>query len=305
MAAYFSHIATFAREKLAAEVKFGPSDFEIVGVASKANWRPGRIAFAQILDDDLRATAQGFSDAALIIRKNTEGAVPDCPCLLVDNPRLVFAQIVDRFFLDKPAPGVHPTAMVDSSAKIHPDATVGPYCVIGARCIIGPRTVLKSHVVLAKDVKIGADCVLWSHAVVGEDGFGIERQLDANQMRLPHLGGVIIGDGVHVGNGATVAGGTIDPTMIGDGTMIDNLVHIAHNVLIGRNCQFAGGAQVAGSTVIGNNVTFAPTASALNKITIGDNVLIGLHSAVFRDVPSDVVAAGFPARVIQKKGSEP
>lgn len=297
----FSQIAAFAQQELSADIQGGTPDFELVGVATNKSWRSGRIAFAAVVDDDLRALALGVVDAALIVPKETKGLRPDCPCLIVSNPRLAFAHIVSRFFVERHAPGIDPTTLVDPTAEIHPDATVGPYCVIGPRCIIGPRTVLKSHVVLAKNVEVGADCMLWSHAVLGEDGFGIERQKGAIQKRLPHLGGVVLGDGVHIGSGATVAGGTIEPTRIGDGTMIDNLVHIAHNVQIGQNCQFAGGAQVGGSTVIGENVTFAPTASALNKIVIGDNVLVGLHSGVFRDVPSDVVVAGVPARVIQKK----
>jgi UDP-3-O-[3-hydroxymyristoyl] glucosamine N-acyltransferase len=297
----FSHIASFAQHEMSADVKGGNPDFELFGVTTNKSWRSGQIAFSTEVTDELRSFAHGVADAALIVPKDTEGMLPECPCIIVRNPRLAFAQIVRRFFVEQDPPGIHATAVVHATAEIHPLATVGPYCVIGPQCIIGPRTVLKSHVVLAKNVKVGANCMLWSHAVVGEDGFGIERQSGAIQTRLPHLGGVVLGDGVHIGNGAAVAGGTIEPTRIGDGTMIDNLVHIAHNVQIGRNCQFAGGAQVGGSTLIGDNVTFAPTASALNKIVIGDNVLIGLHSGVFRNVPSDVVVAGVPARVIQKK----
>lgn len=298
----FKNICLFAQEALAANIRGYDHDFEVFGVTTNKKLRPGAIAFAVEIDEELRNIALGATDVALIVPQAAEGALPRCACIVVQNPRLAFAKIVDRFFVEQHKPMIHATAVVDATAEIHPDASVGPYCVIGPRCKIGARTVLKNHVVLGKDVTVGADCILWSHAVVGEDGFGVERQENLNQKRVPHLGGVMLGDGVHIGNGATIASGTIEPTRIGDGSMIDNLVHIAHNVQIGRNCQMAGGAQVGGSTIIGDNVTFAPTASAINKIVIGNNVLVGLHSAVFRDVPPDVVAAGVPARVIQKKG---
>lgn len=297
MTIMFSEIGDYARSELGAEAHMPGPDFPLSGLSSTATWHSGRLAFAKALDSELLARATSVADAALIVARDAETLA--CPHIRVANPRLAFARIAEAFFVDRPAPGIHSTAIVDPTATIDPSASIGPYCVIGARCTIGARTVLHTHVTLHRDVHIGTDCVLWSHCVVGEDGYGIERQPGELQKRLPHFGGVVVGNGVHVGNFSAIVGGTLDPTRIGDGTMIDNLVHIAHNVQTGKNCQIIACAEVSGSVVIGDNATIAPNATVIQKIEIGENSLLGIGAVATKSIPANVVAAGVPAKVIR------
>lgn len=297
MTVLLSQITAFARANLAADIDNVVDDFEVRGIATKHSLQEGRLAFSNVFDADLMARASQMSNTVLIFPKGDPHG--GTPCVRVENPRLAFAQIVEAFFVPKPVSGIHPTAVVDADAQIDPSATVGAFCVIGPRCKIGANTVLHKHVVLSKDITVGADCVLWSHCVLGEDGFGVERPKGRLQKRLPHLGGVVLGDGVHIGNFTSIVAGTIDPTRIGDGTMIDNLVHIAHNVQIGINCQVIACAEVSGSVILHDNTIIAPNATVIQKVEIGENSLVGLGAVVTKSVPANVIAAGVPAKVIR------
>jgi len=298
MTVLFSEISDYARAELMAHIHGPGSDFAISSLSSTQNWRSGHLSFAKVVDSILSGRAASIVDAALIVSHDAEPL--NCPHIRVANPRLAFAQIAEVFFAGKLKPGVHPTAIVHPTATIDATARIGPYCIIGARCTIGERTVIHNHVTLHRDVHIGSDCVLWSHCVLGEDGYGIERNAGALQKRLPHFGGVVVGKGVHIGNFSAIAGGTLDPTCVGDGTMIDNLVHIAHNVQIGMNCQVIACAEVSGSVVIGNNATIAPNATVIQKIEIGENSLLGIGAVATKSIPANVVAAGVPAKIIRQ-----
>lgn len=297
MTVFLSQITAFASKHLGADIDNVVDDFEVQGITTKYSLRDGHLAFSHVFDADLLTRASQMSKTVLIFPKGGPNAGP--PCVRVDNPRLAFAKIIEAFFVPKPMPGIHPTAVVDSDAQISPTATVGAFCVIGPRCKIGANTVLHKHVVLSKDITIGADCVLWSHCVLGEDGFGIERTQAGLQKRLPHLGGVVLGDGIQIGNFTSIVAGTIEPTRIGDGTMIDNLVHIAHNVQIGKNCQVIACAEVSGSVILHDNTTIAPNATVIQKVEIGESSLVGLGAVVTKSVPANVVVAGVPAKVIR------
>lgn len=297
MAVFLSQITAFAADHFEADIDNVAEDFEIQGVATKHSLREGHLAFSNVFDADILARASQMTNTVLIFPKG--GDIAGTPCLRVDNPRLAFAQIVEAFFVPKAVPGIHPTAVVDPDAQIDPTATVGAFCVIGPRCKIGAGTVLHKHVVLSKDIRLGKNCVLWSHCVLGEDGFGIERPKGGLQIRLPHLGGVVLGDGVHIGNFTAIVAGNIDPTRIGDGTMVDNLVHIAHNVQIGKNCQIIACAEVSGSVILHDNTTIAPNATIIQKVEIGENSLVGLGAVVTKSVPANVIAVGVPAKVIR------
>lgn len=293
----FSDIAAFAEAKLGAKTQLNGPDFEVGRVATISSWVGGTIAFSKVIDSKLIARATKMDRGALIVPM--DGIVPDCPSILTESPRHVFGRIVSEFFVVRTKPGIHPTALIDPSACVDRSATIGPYCTIGPNVTIGPRTVLHNHVAISSNVEIGADCVLWSHCVIGEDGFGIEKDRAGNLARIPHIGGVRIGKRVHIGNFTSVVGGTIEPTVIEDGAMIDNLVHIAHNAHIGENCQIIACAEVSGSVRIGRNVQVAPNAAIIQKVEIGENSIIGLGAAVTQSIPAGVIAAGVPAKVIR------
>lgn len=298
----FADIAHYAKAELTAIVPLDLPQFQITGVTTINALKPGCLAFAKRVDAKLLARVSALGNIALIMPLDAPDA--DVPFLKVKNPRFAFAQIVDRFLAHKPIPGVHPSAIVDETAKIDPTVSVGPYCVIGPSCTIDARTILMSHVTLTRNVQVGYDCVLWSHTVLGDDGFGVERSPGQLQRHLPHLGGVVLGNGIHIGTKSTIAAGTIEPTRIGDGTMLDNHVHVAHNVHIGRNCQLTACVELSGSIVIGDDVTLGPNSSVIQKVNIGDNSIIGIGSVVTRHVPANVVVAGVPARVLRHQTKE-
>lgn len=293
----FVDIARYAQAELSAIVPSVLPQFEITGVATNSSLEPGRLAFAKRVDAELLARVSTLGSIALIMPLDAPDA--DVPFLKVKNPRLAFAHIVDHFLAPRRVPGVHPTAIVDEAAEIDPTASVGPYCVIGPACTIGARTVLMSHVTLTRNVQVGQDCVLWSQTVLGDDGFGVERSPGQLQRHLPHLGGVVLGDGIHIGTNSTVAAGTIEPTRIGNGTMLDNHVHVGHNVKIGQNCQLTACVELSGSVTIGDDVTLGPNSSVIQKIDIGDNSILGIGSVVTKPVPANVVVAGVPARLLR------
>lgn len=141
--------------------------------------------------------------------------------------------------------------------------------------------------------------MILSHSVIGEDGFGVETDDAGNLFNIPHIGGVEIGANVQIGSLNSIASGTIQPTVIADYTKTDNLVHIAHNVHIGKNCQITACAEISGSVIIGDRVWLAPNASVMQKITIGDGALVGLGAAVTKSVAPNNVVAGNPAKFIR------
>ena len=148
---------------------------------------------------------------------------------------------------------------------------------------------------------IGKNCLIKSHAVMGEEGFGFELDDDGTPVRIPHLGSVVLGDEVEVGVGSIIARGTIDPTRIGDRVKIDDAVFLAHNVNIGADTLVIANAEVSGSVTIGAKCWIGPSVSILNGITIGEGSLIGLGAVVTKPVPPNVVVVGNPGRVLRPR----
>ncbi|TNC69515.1 UDP-3-O-(3-hydroxymyristoyl)glucosamine N-acyltransferase [Rubellimicrobium roseum] len=230
-------------------------------------------------------------------------------------------------------PGVHPSAIVDPTARLGEGVGVGPLTVVGPGAEIGDGTRIGPHVTIAAGVRlgpggvvhsgvrlgrrvvIGARAILQPNAVIGGDGFSfvtrepayveIVRETmgkgslpaieDPTWHRIHSLGGVTIGDDVEVGAGTTIDAGTIRPTRIGDGTKIDNLVMLAHNVVVGRHCLLCGQAAVAGSSVLGDRVVMGGRAAVGDNITIGDDVVLTANTGVLSNVPAGRVMMGYPA----------
>lgn len=221
------------------------------------------------------------------------------PLVAVDRPRFAFLQVMSLMYKRSFVPGISKTAIISDDAKISEEAKIGEYCVIGPNCEIGPFTELRNHVVLHENVTIGSHCTIKSHAVIGEEGYGFEKDDEGVNQRIIHIGGVRIHDYVEVGAGASICSGTIDPTRVGNHTKIDDLVFIAHNCQIGENCNIIACSEVSGSVKIGDGSWVAPNATILNGVEIGEDVLIGLAAAVTKDCPSKGVYAGVPAKKIR------
>jgi len=231
----------------------------------------------------------------------------------VANPRVAFARALPLFLPpeDYP-PGIHPSAVVASTAVVDPTASIGPHCVVGERAHIGARTALLGGNHVGADCRIGDDCRLFPNVVVypqvqighrvrlhagvviGADGFGYV--LDQGQHRkVPQIGNVIIEDDVEIGANSTVDRAALGSTIIGRGTKIDNLVMVAHNVVVGEHCLLISQSGIAGSTRLGNYCILAGQAGVAGHLKIGNKVTCAAQSGVMRDIPDNTCVLGSPA----------
>jgi UDP-3-O-[3-hydroxymyristoyl] glucosamine N-acyltransferase len=232
------------------------------------------------------------------------------------NPSLDLATIcghIEQRLKPAPEPGVHPTAVVDPGAEVDPSASIGPYCVLGKGVRIAAGVVLQSSVRIDHEAvigeqtwighgahigwgcRIGAACRIFSGAVIGADGFGYHSDKTGHRL-LPQIGVVVLEDKVDVGANSCIDRARFAETRVGEGTKIDNLVQIGHNVIIGKHCIVCSQVGVAGSTEIGNFVVFAGQVGVNGHIKIGDGSTATGQTGVTKDVPPGVVLSGTPSR---------
>lgn len=225
---------------------------------------------------------------------------PHCNYIIVSNPRNAFRKVLENFFMEKEEPFISPSAQIHPSCKIGDGVFIGhgvvleKDCIIGDHSSIGHNTVLKSKTLIGRSVKIGSNCT------IGGVGFGYEKDEDGHYQFIPHLGNVVINDNVDIGNCTAIDRAVMGSTFIGSNCKIDNLVHIAHGVQLGKNSLVIANAMVAGSVVVGENVWVAPSSSILNNKTIGDNATIGMGAVVLKSVDQGATIIGNPGRVLPK-----
>ena len=242
----------------------------------------------------------GPSDVLAIVVPEYEGKIR-CSYVISNNPRLSFIRIVTEFFTDRPAPVISPSAYVSPEAKIGVGVSIGSGCVIEGDVTIGDGTILYPNVTITGKVKIGCRCVIKSGAVIGQSGFGYERDEEGVPVAFPHTGGVRIGDNVSIGANTCIDRATIGETVVEDNVKIDNLTQIAHNCHIGESCIITGGVQLCGGTVLGKQCWIAPNSSVIQHSIIGDYSTIGMGAVVVRNkVNNKSVLFGNPAKLISK-----
>ena len=234
--------------------------------------------------------------------------------VVVKQPAEKLLSLLPRLYPQKrPAPGVAPTARIERGARLGAGVSIGEYAVIGAGAAIGENASVGAHCVVGAGAAVGAGARLWpgvtiypgaivgarsfihSGARIGCDGFGYVFRDGAHQ-KIPHVGGCIVGDDVEIGANSTVDRGSIDDTVIGNGTKIDNLVHIAHNVRIGQKCLIMAQVGVAGSVTIGDGAILAGQAGISGHLTIGAGARLAAQAGVFGDIPAGETWSGYPAR---------
>ena len=218
----------------------------------------------------------------------------------VKNPKVALADVGNHFFIEKPEPGIHPTAIVHPEAKIGKDVTIGAYSVIG-KATIGDNCVIDSNVRIYDSVVMGHDCVIKAGAVLGGAGFGYERDAEGNKFRFPQIGQLIMGDYVEVGSNTCIDRGALADTVIGDYTKINNLCHIAHNNKIGKNVTITGCVNISGSNIIDDDVWLAPNSSIRGWVHIGEGATVGMGAVVTKNIPANETWVGNPARKLEKK----
>jgi UDP-3-O-[3-hydroxymyristoyl] glucosamine N-acyltransferase len=219
--------------------------------------------------------------------------------IITDQPRLLAAE-VGRYFLPKRSWGIDATAAIDPTADIAPDVFVGPLATIGPGVVIGRESRILAGAHVLRDVRIGRRVTIGSGSVIGSDGFGYE-MTERGWLQLPHVGTVLIEDDVEIGANTCIDRGTFSDTIIATGAKIDNLVHIAHNVRVGRSAMVIANAMVGGSTTIGSEAWIAPSTSLINGITVGDGAVTGLGAVVIRDVDDGSTVVGVPAKPLQRR----
>lgn len=284
---------------LQAEIQGDPS-VVITGLAALQDARSGALSFlanptySQYLEDT-RASA-------VIVTPADAQGVKGCQALVVPDPYLAFARVSHLFSAeDEASCGIHPSAIISDSATIDASASIGPGVVVeagasvarGARllaqsfvgpgCHVGERTVLQPRATLRQDVRLGADCIVHSGAVLGSDGFGFAR--DGKQwVKIAQLGGVVIGDRVEVGANTTIDRGALGDTCIGDGVKLDNQIQIGHNVEIGHDTAVAACVGISGSTRIGCRCIIGGGAGIAGHLTIADDVCTAGMAMITRSI---------------------
>lgn len=220
--------------------------------------------------------------------------------IYVNNPKRALAIVGNQFFVEKPKPGIHPTAIVAEEAEIAETATIGAYAVIG-KARIGDGTVVSPFVRIYDNVTIGKECFVKEGAVIGGEGFGFERDEDGNRFRFPQIGGVKIGNHVEIGGNTCIDRGALSDTVLEDYAKVDNLCHIAHNAHIGKNAVVVACAEVSGSCKVGENTWVGPNACIRDQRNVGSNTMIGMGAVVVKHAGDNEVWAGNPAKEMTTK----
>ena len=274
---------------------------------------PSTLSFfvSQRYAHDFRASRAGAVLVADALAGEAGG--PGCRIIVPDPYRAIQRVAEVLYPVERIEPGIHPTAIIAGDASLGREVSVGPYAVIGRGVSIGDRVVIGAHAVVGDRVKLGRESVLDPHvtiyadavlgdrvvlkagAVVGGPGFGFMEGVTVPDRRV-HIGRCILGDDVEVGSNSTVDRGSLGDTILGDGTKLDNLVHVAHNVRMGKRCLVAAGAGFGGSVHLGDGVLIGGHTSVNVHMTIGSGARIGGASVVFGPVPAGETWSGHPAR---------
>lgn len=309
----------------------GETDLTIHSVAEPASALADQLAMAST-PAYAENLAHGAAQAAFLWATADWQSLGLRAAILPERPRFAMAGLTAMMDAGQGfLPGIHPSAIVDPSAQLGRDvsvgantvigphasigdgAVIGPLCFIGADVVLGADAYLREHVSIGARVHIGARFIAQPGARIGGDGFSFvtpevsgaeavrktlgDQGESASQsyVRIHSLGAVRIGDDVEIGANATIDNGTIRETAIGNGTKLDNLVHIGHNVIVGNDTLICGLVGIGGSTTVGNNVVLAGQTGIGDNLSIGDRVITGGSSKVLSSIPEGRVVLGYPA----------
>ena len=291
----------------------GDPDLVITGVGSLDAAGPGDVTF--VTADKVERLASCSASAALTPER-VEGWANQ---VVTANPHLAFTRVLEQVEAERRAlpSGIHPSAAIDETAELGEGVAVGACAVIGPGCRIGDRTVIGPNTSLAGKCEIGSDGLIYANVAIregvrigdrvivhcnstlGGDGFGF-LQVDGRQVKVPQVGGVVLGDDVEIGCNCTVDRGTMDDTVVEEGVKMDNHCHVAHNCRVGAHTVMAGYSRLGGSTTLGRNCILAADVSVSDHVTLGDRCVVTATASVAKSYPEDTTLGGTPAVPFEK-----
>jgi UDP-3-O-[3-hydroxymyristoyl] glucosamine N-acyltransferase len=284
---------------------------------------PGSLTF--IANNKYEKFVETTNASAVLVSRKLDLAKhkirPSLFLIRVDDPYLAFLLVLKRLTpkLDPFPPGIHPTAIIPSNAKLGSNISLGAYAVVGEEAVVGDNTKIGACSVIGKQARIGADCLLYPHvvvyhqcqignrvivhagAIIGSDGFGFAPKPDGTYEKIPQLGIVVVEDDAEIGANTTIDRATIGETRIRSGVKIDNLVQIAHNVVIGENTGIAAQTGISGSTKIGKNCMLAGQVGIAGHLEIADRTVVFAQSGIPHDIEEPgKTYFGYPADEARK-----
>ena len=289
----------------------GNADTVVTGVCGIKEAKKGDLTF--VANSRYLSLMNHTKASAIITSKDVKSA--RLPIVRTENPSIAFAKMVSLMAPNevKRPKGIHPTAVIGEKVKIGRNVAIQAYVVIEDNVGIKDNSILYAGAYVGHHSKIGRDCIVYPYViirervtigdrviihggtVIGSDGFGFSTVRGVHQ-RIPQIGNVIIEDDVEIGANVTIDRARFDKTIIKKGTKIDNLVQIAHNVIVGEHSIIVAQSGISGSTTIGNNVTLAGQAGVIGHVSVGDNVVIAAKSGVTKSIPPNACVSGFPAK---------
>lgn len=292
----------------------GATTETIRGIAALSDAGPGDISFLgnSKYKDDVAAT---HASVVLLPADFPGEPGPNQLFLVVVNPSVALARLctkIEQALWPRPIPGIHATAWIGPGATVPASAAVGPHCVVEGGAVLGEKVHLQAQVFIGRGARVGegswlmpgvvvaAECILGRRVrlqpgvVVGSDGFGYDF-VGGRHEKLPQVGTVEIGDDVEIGANTTLDRARFSRTLIGEGTKIDNLVQIAHNVVVGKHCLICAQAGISGSSTLEDYVVLAGQVGLVGHITVGRGAKVGAQSGVSRDVPPGASVFGTPS----------
>ena len=310
----FEFSAAELAEITGARERRGATDERIRGIAALAEAKAGDLSF---LGNPRYKVEVATTKASVVLLPADHAGQPAAGqlFLLVDNPSVALARVcarIEQRLWPRPAPGIHPSAVISPGARVAASATVGPLCVVESGAVVGERAHLQAQVFLGHGALVGddswlmpgvvvtAECVvgrrvrLHPGVVVGSDGFGYEFVAGRHE-KVPQVGNVEVGDDVEIGANSTLDRARFGRTMVGEGTKIDNLVQVAHNVRIGRHCILCAHVGISGSTSLGDYVVLGGQAGVAGHLNLGRGAKVGGGAAVTADVDAGAFVNGSPA----------
>lgn len=310
-----SYTSAQLQDLLKPERVSGETSAHISGIASLSEAHEGDISF--LGNKKYTAEVAGSKASVILVPLDYRGSAAPAQALFhVENPSAALAKlcsVIEARLWPRPQPIIHPSAVVDREANVSQEAYIGPGCVIEAGAVIGAGTVLQAQVYVGRNARIGENCWIRPHAsigdycelgnrvnihngaVIGGEGFGYETQ-NGRHEKVPQVGKVILHDDVEIGANTTIDRARFNATVVGEGSKVDNLVQIAHNVQIGKHCLIVSQVGISGSTKLEDYVVLAGQVGVIGHLKLGKGCILGAQSGVSADVPAGKYYRGAPAR---------